>query len=1097
MAADIPLAETFIETDWSRYSVPSPNTTATTLGRQPSTDGVYPWALSTLNHVDVRPFNTIPPLNTTIPSNTPENWIVTGNTGSITMGPTSSLNYWRALTETFISTSGLVTLTSVAQPLDLTVIGTDAIVQAAIPSSLGVLTLSQSFLDFSTDGFNTEIASVPLSDIDSTHLGEDVLWLPLTLFNSIDLSQVNGVRLRLQPTVGGNLAPNGGFEHDTVGVAAAGWDVSTGTGFFVTAGSAMQVSNTFAESGSHSLKITGDGTQSKQGAEADGPATVPTNTTYSVSVWLKGASGGETLTLGLGCSTSFSNTSTLTLTTTWTQYTFTHTFATAGTNLRAYIRNPNATAFTCYADNLMLVQSSTAPTIYVDGDTPGYEWTGTTGDSSSQGFLQMTGIRVIDPNYEPSSIMFDNWNDLLRQDIPFNGSTTAVPVASNQQMPPITYVANTGGTDDPQPIDASFGMVINTGSNTGTNSFSINMRQVGGVDTSQLLLDEQTQLQLSSGQQPGLVQTAEIARHMSDFQGVPLSQLEGQSMLNMDAVAEHVSASWIQFQFTWGTSANALIGVSTETVGTPYQWNNIPTLSAFTNYLVICTLTDNTVQMQVWSLNQTTFAQQTLIFDTTEVTDSYQFPRRPGRIGWQANFTDGGADLVSIRPQRLMFAEYQSSPLNSRTPVQSARLYATYASDLQLWDGFTPTNVGPNSVITPTPTVTTDTARTITGSSTRIFINDPVANQGVISNPLSLDSSSGIIDMTQTVISLSVWFPSNSTMEGPLDAFLVSETGWYVPLTFPQISYDTWQPVTFDGPDIPSGIYQLQVVYTGTQQTTFWIDNVSVSERALTWDARANSNDPWTPFNGLVNSDSSGAMLNRGTALQVRAQARRQDAAISSKPKIVPDYAQLGKAVWPEDIQANPDPYTYVIATTSAPIVSGSVLSGVPVQPLSQTQATAANALGVVGTSFLTIGSGNLQSTFSYIGPGTGGPSYVAIAGTTDLFAFEYVPPINIPAGTPITALGAPIETSVISGRTYSLKAYVQEEFVSVVYGPPYMNYIVSWLWQISDGTVLSGINVTHTFSSLAVSGTPYDITLTTMDCYGGRSTQTVQIEVA
>lgn len=82
-------------------------------------------------------------------------------------------------------------------------------------------------------------------------------------------------------------------------------------------------------------------------------------------------------------------------------------------------------------------------------------------------------------------------------------------------------------------------------------------------------------------------------------------------------------------------------------------------------------------------------APPSTFFDTGIINDSYQFIRRPGRIGWQATFNDGDASLRSIRPESLVFAEYQSSVMASNTPVQAARLYAQFTPNTQMWQFFT------------------------------------------------------------------------------------------------------------------------------------------------------------------------------------------------------------------------------------------------------------------------------------------------------------------------------------------------------------------------------------------------------------------------
>jgi hypothetical protein len=608
---------------------------------------------------------------------------------------------------------------------------------------------------------------------------------------------------------------------------------------------------------------------------------------------------------------------------------------------------------------------------------------------TSSGTISMTGLRVVDPNYQPSSVVMDNWNGVLRQDIPFDGNKAEYPPVAAAQLPVTYYAANTGGSDDPQPIDATFSVIFNTGGNTGVNQFSLNMRQVGGTNTSQLLIQDQTQLQLS-GPQPGIIETAEIPRHMSDFQGLPLSVMQGQSMLDLDAVAEHVTATYSLFQVTWGANPVIAIQDSLVTINTPYLWA-LPALTSFTNYMATFTLEENAVRCQVYSLDQHTLAREAPLFDSGSITDSYQFSRRPGRIGWTATFTDGEAHLVSIRPERTLFAEYQSAALNSRTPVQGAQLYATFAPDAQLWTDFTASSNG-----TDTPIVTADTKRSITGSSTKVYVNEPTANQGVISNLLSLDTVSGITEWAETTINFSVWVPgtaavSNSTTLG---AYLISDTGWSTPLSVPAINYDTWQEITFDGPAVPSGLYSLQIVYLGKEATTFWVDAVTVSQRLLSWSARANPTDPWVPFNGLISDPSVGVMLNRGTQLQVRAQAKRQDAAILAKPKVKPVFAQLGKAVWPEDVAAFTDSNT-------------------------------------LNASFVP-SSEETNRTYQFT-----------------------------PSSTPATA-----------------------------------PYVAQWLWQFSDGTIITGPSPQHSFSALAPNNTFYQITLTVVDIYGARATSTQTIPV-
>lgn len=194
-----------------------------------------------------------------------------------------------------------------------------------------------------------------------------------------------GLALQSQHTVG-NIVPNGGFEHDTVGSAAAGWDVTVGALTYPATGSSMAVSSTFAHSGSQSLAITGTGSVVKQGAEVLSVAAVASGAQYTVGMWMRGAAGGETVQIGMGGTgiggtSVFANGTTITLTTTWTRYTYTYTAPAAVTNLLLFVWNPNASAQTWYVDDAVMITGATVATTYVDGDSAGYVWSGTTGNS--------------------------------------------------------------------------------------------------------------------------------------------------------------------------------------------------------------------------------------------------------------------------------------------------------------------------------------------------------------------------------------------------------------------------------------------------------------------------------------------------------------------------------------------------------------------------------------------------------------------------------------------------------------------------------------------------------------------------------------------
>jgi PKD repeat protein len=148
-------------------------------------------------------------------------------------------------------------------------------------------------------------------------------------------------------------------------------------------------------------------------------------------------------------------------------------------------------------------------------------------------------------------------------------------------------------------------------------------------------------------------------------------------------------------------------------------------------------------------------------------------------------------------------------------------------------------------------------------------------------------------------------------------------------LQLPSIARDQWSHIRLTGPysslPIQAGVYQLALYYNDTVGVTFWLDGENIFERTTTWSARSVVDDPWlsnwapwTDFREFANSDTNGIRLYpQGKALQVRGQARRQDAAVLSAPKIIPQYAQLGRFTWPEDRPNTSYSYSLSISNTN------------------------------------------------------------------------------------------------------------------------------------------------------------------------------------
>jgi PKD domain len=369
------------------------------------------------------------------------------------------------------------------------------------------------------------------------------------------------------------------------------------------------------------------------------------------------------------------------------------------------------------------------------------------------------------------------------------------------------------------------------------------------------------------------------------------------------------------------------------------------------------------------------------------------------------------------------------------------------------------------------PTITLDNNRQLTGQSYRVFVQDPVPNQGLLSNVLTpvYDPLSGIVDFGHCEIHLSVWFPSAAQNAGStLTMYLISQDGDIVPLSVPAFMPDHWHELVIYPPaNIQSGRYQLGVVYVGNVAATFWIDAVEVFERAITWSARATPDDNWTDFRDVINSDTSGiSFTSPGTSLQLRAQAHQQAGTIFSAPNLVPVYAELGRAVFPEDLVPNPYPvttgalFTQAGTTVHPATLSFSAVTSYAVLTSALTAGAASSALTAsVGTAI------PANSSLSVSAPDMGSQTYFSAPGA-------------ILGASSITV------TSEVASKSWPIGSIVN------LFAPP--ADIISYQWSFGDGGAASGPTSSHIFPFAG----SYNVSLTMIDTYGGRNTANADVTI-
>lgn len=537
------------------------------------------------------------------------------------------------------------------------------------------------------------------------------------------------------------------------------------------------------------------------------------------------------------------------------------------------------------------------------------------------------------PGWVVSTVDFDNWNGMLRKPTPINGDTTSGPVLDQGILWKSDLLP---GYNDPRPVDAEFGIVLNPGSQTQQNEVVLYMRQEPLIFQTQLDLIGVTQSALDGKPQPDLGTEEFVARTVGEFDKQPMSRfdhLEQMKDLERLSVANPIEQSWISFTLKWGEGRTKL--TMTNSILPGYIFPKVPPLENNTEYLMVCSLEDSGARVRIFALNKDKSVVQEPHFDSTLIEDDGVFRRRQGRIGWKAVLADNDAYIHSIRPRSVVFAEYKSTPLTSFTPVDGAQLFANFTGNEELWNqGFEITPAESKGVV-----LTRDKSRTLSGESFRVDTNGTEKDVGITTNFIEF------IDFTQAEIKFFVWFageprtvetvevkhppafpgphkyppffPSkgfvtfNQEMLSNLSAQLVSEEGTIIPLPMPELETNQWQEVIIRIPTdeiIQTGKYRVQILQPTLLASSWWIDNVSIFERSVQWSARSvisdpwNSNyAPWTDFREIVNVNRKGILLSpRGKNLQLRARALRQNATIKS-PKIIPRYASLGRLVWPEE----------------------------------------------------------------------------------------------------------------------------------------------------------------------------------------------------
>jgi hypothetical protein len=276
-----------------------------------------------------------------------------------------------------------------------------------------------------------------------------------------------------------------------------------------------------------------------------------------------------------------------------------------------------------------------------------------------------------------------------------------------------------------------------------------------------------------------------------------------------------------------------------------------------------------------------------LLWQNTDTITDTNYTYRNGRVGFIATLLTRDAYLDEIAVAPTGFASLTTEVFESRSPVDGAQLAAIYAADENLFNTFTGSDVF------------IDQTKTLSG------LGSYRSTAGLTSNSFIID------DWTESYLDFAIWVSNSVTLSNQPKVVLNTDSGAEnIPVA--RLQPAQWNFLHFDLGilrNLLTGIaYSISILPADDPDKAlgnFWVDDVTIGRRRIAWSLRATANGPWRKFKDLVNKPNGAVHFpanERGTELQLRAEALTQDAWVSSF-KLFPRYAQLGLPVWDQAFQ--------------------------------------------------------------------------------------------------------------------------------------------------------------------------------------------------
>lgn len=523
--------------------------------------------------------------------------------------------------------------------------------------------------------------------------------------------------------------------------------------------------------------------------------------------------------------------------------------------------------------------------------------------------FRVLAIRAISKDWLYTPIDTDTLSKRAYRPVTLDGSVSSAYDPIFTTWPTVFRAANFTSENDPSPIDSKISLVFNPGSQNASNRISLFFRERPLDYKTQLDLDGTLSSELDGQEQPDWGIASYISRQQIDIDGVEdsvigpgvdsgaivgegllQSDLNGITQRELERKADPLTAAWIEVRLSWDGGSSSLDVYDAETA-TPFYHFDV-TLDDNRQYVLFADLENTSLRLRLYERDANILGS--LVFDSTTMNDPEVFKRRKGRIGWSADLQDGDAYIESIDPRFLNFAEYQSAPYLSLTPVVGASLDVGATPDTDLFKGI---NEGPWG-----GQFYDDTER---GTESFLIRNTAVQPlQGIQTNFVYLD------DLAHTKFSFEIYVTQEALDLGSIQAFFW-DGDRALPLPLPPLRGNIWEQVNINLREfidqLMPNYYSIAIVQTVVGFPNDWkIDNMHMMRKNIEWAAREYTDDPWNElsdwieFDDSVNATNGGVLFNEhSNRFQVRAKALRQNARIA-QVYATPKYAELGRITFDE-----------------------------------------------------------------------------------------------------------------------------------------------------------------------------------------------------